>query len=266
VSAVCGPGQYPDDTFQFASSRSARLPRDASPAEKIRLAVTLRNEWLAFGLSTDPADRPAAEAAVTRLYTMAGASPPAFEWAPSPLAALHAVQAARSRYPAIETRLLLTDRPGRRMPVAARLASLESSLRSRLDARIRRAEVAWPDSSGDSTGTVSMYRPEDAVLSGISDRSIVVITVGQSLYGTLTDAVAAPLRAALAQAIGKAAEDDQLKAAGGGPGTAARPTAPAISRMRETGPSTSSTSEAPRRRPPKRGHACRPYGWPSPVR
>jgi hypothetical protein len=216
VSAVYGPGQYPDDTFQFASSRSARLPRDASPAEKIRLAVTLRNEWLAFGLSTDPADRPTAEAAVTRLYAMAGASPPAFEWAPSPLAALHAVQAVRSRYPAIETRLLPTDQPRREMPVAARLASLESSLRSRLDARIRRAEVTWPGSPGDSTSTVvSMYRPEDAVLSGISDRSIVVVTVGQSLHGTLTDAVAAPLRAALAQAIGQAPGHDQLKAAGG---------------------------------------------------
>lgn len=210
-----GPGHYPDDTFQFASSQSVRLPRDASPVEKIRLAVTLRNEWLAFGLSTEPADRPAAESAVTKLYAMAGAPPPAFEWVPSPLAALHAVQAARSRYPAIETRRLLTDQPWREMPVAARLASLESSLRSRLDARIRRAAVVWPGSPRASTGTVSMYRPEDAVLSGISDRSIVVVTTGQSLRGTLTDAVVAPLRAALAQAIGKAADEDQLKPAGG---------------------------------------------------
>lgn len=144
---------------------------------------------------------------------MAGARPPAFEWVPSPLAALHAVQAARSGYPVIETRCLRTGQPWREMPVAARLASLETSLRSRLDARIGRAAVAWPSSPG--TGTVSMYRPEDAVLSGISDRSIVVVTVGQSLRGTLTDAVAVPLRAALARAIGKAADDDQLKAAGG---------------------------------------------------
>jgi hypothetical protein len=144
---------------------------------------------------------------------MAGVAPPAFEWTSSPLAALHAVQAARSRYPAIETRYLLTDQPGQEMPVAARLASLETSLRSRLDARIRRAAVTWPGSPG--TGTISMYRPEDAVLSGISDRSIVVVTVGQSLRGTLTDAVVAPLRAALARVIGKAADDDQLRAAGG---------------------------------------------------
>jgi hypothetical protein len=99
-------------------------------------------------------------------------------------------------------------------PLAARLASLQSSLCSRLDARIRRAAVAWPSSRGASDGTVSMYGPEDAVMSGISDRSVVVVTAGQSLRGTLTDAVVAPLRAALAQAIGTDAGEDQLAAAG----------------------------------------------------
>jgi hypothetical protein len=157
VSAVRGPGRYPDDTFQFASCQSSRLPRDASPVEKIRLAVSLRNEWLAVGLSTEPADRPAAEAAVVRLYDIVGAAPPAFEWVASPLAALEAVRAARSRYPAIQPpRQLVSQRRGQ-WPLAARLASLGSSLLSRLDARIRRAAVAWPDSWGASTGTVSMY-------------------------------------------------------------------------------------------------------------
>ena len=55
-----GPGHYPDDSFQFVSFQSARLPRNANPMEKIRLAVALRDEWLAVGLSTESADRPAA--------------------------------------------------------------------------------------------------------------------------------------------------------------------------------------------------------------
>jgi hypothetical protein len=214
VSAVRDPAHCPDDTFQFASSRLIPLQRDADPVEKIQLAVALRNEWLAVGLSTEPADRPAAEAAIGRLYEMAGAAPPAFEWVASPLAALHAVQAARSRYPAIETRFV-ADQSWRERPVAARLASLETGLRSRLDTRIRRAAVAWPSAWRADSGTVWMYCPEDAVLSGISDRSIVVVTVGQSLRGTLTDSVVAPLRAALARAIGKAADDDRLTSAGG---------------------------------------------------
>jgi hypothetical protein len=214
VSAVRSPGQYPDDTFQFANSRSVRLPRDASPVDKIRLAVTLRNEWLAVGLSTEPASRPAAEAAVCRLYEMAGAPPPAFEWVASPLAALRAVQANRSRYHAVQPLRQLVGRCVGQWPVAARLASLESSLRSRLDARVRRAAVAWPG-WGAGTGTLSMYGPEDAVLSGISDRSVVVVTAGQSLRGTLAGALVAPLRAALAQAVGKDAGQDQLDPAGG---------------------------------------------------
>ena len=215
MSAARGPGEHPDDTFQYATSRSVRLPRDASPVEKIRLAVTLRNEWLAVGLSTEPADRPAAEAAVGRLYELAGARPPAFEWAVSPLAALRAVQAARSRYPAIRSPRRLVSRRTGQWPLTARLAVLESGLRSRLDARIRRAAVAWPTMPGDGTGTVSIYDPEDAVLSGISDRSVVVVTAGQSLRGTLTGAVVAPLRAALGQAIGRDASEDQPGPAGG---------------------------------------------------
>ena len=215
MSAVRGPGHDPDDTFQFAPSPSVRLPRDASPAEKIRLAVALRNEWLAVGLSTAPANRPIAEAAVGRLYEMAGAPPPAFEWAASPLAALEAVLAARSRYPAIQPPRSLVLQHVRQWPVAARLASLGSSLRSRLDARIRRAEDGWADWRAGHTGAVSLYGPEDAIASGVSDRSVVVATVGQSLRWTLADAVAAPLRAALAQAVGQAAEDDELNPAGG---------------------------------------------------
>jgi hypothetical protein len=216
VSAVRGPGDDPVDTFQFATSPSVRLPRDASPVEKIRLAVALRNEWLAVGLSAAPASRPTAEAAVSRLYEMAVAPPPAFEWVASPLAALGAVQAARSRYPAIQPPRALVRQRIRQWPVAARLASLETSLRSRLDARIRRADGDSPYSRAGNSGTVLMYGPEDAILSGISDRSVMVATVGQSLRWTLADAVVAPLRAALTQAVGQAVEEgDELNPGGG---------------------------------------------------
>lgn len=40
-------------------------------------------------LSTSPADRPAAEAALSGLYEEAGFAPPRFHWVPSPFAALH---------------------------------------------------------------------------------------------------------------------------------------------------------------------------------
>ncbi|MEV6279362.1 DUF6745 domain-containing protein [Nocardia sp. NPDC051832] len=54
-----------------------------------RHAATIREEWLGVALSTMPADRPAAEAAISELYRLIGLRPPRFRWVSSPFAALH---------------------------------------------------------------------------------------------------------------------------------------------------------------------------------
>ncbi|MBF6175955.1 DUF6745 domain-containing protein [Nocardia blacklockiae] len=54
-----------------------------------REAAHIRRERLRWLLSTTPADRPAAEAAIRELYRLAGLSPPRFRWASSPFTALH---------------------------------------------------------------------------------------------------------------------------------------------------------------------------------
>ncbi|HKD99349.1 MAG TPA: hypothetical protein VKB69_17365, partial [Micromonosporaceae bacterium] len=51
-------------------------------------AAEIRDEWLAAGLSTAPADRPAAERAIARLYGRHGRPRPRFEWVDSPAKAL----------------------------------------------------------------------------------------------------------------------------------------------------------------------------------
>ncbi|NDU76256.1 hypothetical protein GWI34_27040 [Actinomadura sp. DSM 109109] len=56
-----------------------------------REAAAVRAEWLGHLLSTAPADRPAAEAAISELYRLIGLDPPRFHWVPSPLAALETV-------------------------------------------------------------------------------------------------------------------------------------------------------------------------------
>ncbi|MFB4302597.1 DUF6745 domain-containing protein [Actinomadura sp. NTSP31] len=56
-----------------------------------REAAAVREEWLGRALSVRPADRPAAEAAVSGLYRLAGFDPPRFHWVPSPLAAFETV-------------------------------------------------------------------------------------------------------------------------------------------------------------------------------
>ncbi|MEV7008852.1 DUF6745 domain-containing protein [Streptosporangium sp. NPDC051022] len=56
-----------------------------------REAAEIREEWLGLALSTLPADRPAAEAAISGLYHLIGLGPPRFHWVASPLAALETV-------------------------------------------------------------------------------------------------------------------------------------------------------------------------------
>lgn len=64
-----------------------------TPEQKALLPV-IRDEWIAIGSSTEPANRPAAEAGVRLAYEIAGLTPPtAFVWRRSPLEG--ATEAAR---------------------------------------------------------------------------------------------------------------------------------------------------------------------------
>ncbi|GII29210.1 hypothetical protein Pmi06nite_26520 [Planotetraspora mira] len=56
-----------------------------------REAAEIREEWLGRALSTLPADRTAAEAAISGLYRLIGLDPPRFHWVSSPVAALTTV-------------------------------------------------------------------------------------------------------------------------------------------------------------------------------
>jgi len=57
-----------------------------TPQQEAEL-VGFRSEWLGYGLSTERADRPRAQAAVTRMYELIGKKPPAFLWFDSPMSA-----------------------------------------------------------------------------------------------------------------------------------------------------------------------------------
>lgn len=74
---MSGPGARP--------AASSRNPPERD-LERLRQAITIRDNWLGYGLSTDPADRPAAEVAITELYR-AGSGGPRFIWVESPGAA-----------------------------------------------------------------------------------------------------------------------------------------------------------------------------------
>jgi uncharacterized protein DUF6745 len=81
--------------------------------------------WLDHALCTEPADRPAAEAAITRLYAELNAPPPAFVWVGSPAAAAAVVPPSPP---------LFSDGP---RPFETRMATLVSDLRDKLPPGIR---------------------------------------------------------------------------------------------------------------------------------
>ncbi|WP_093257971.1 DUF6745 domain-containing protein [Thermostaphylospora chromogena] len=96
-----------------------------------REAAAIRREWLGHLLSTRPADRPAAEAAISELYLLIGLDPPRFHWVSSPAAALLTVP-PRRRLRATEVLERLDE-----WPVPARLSRLLGELRGKVDRRMR---------------------------------------------------------------------------------------------------------------------------------
>jgi len=65
----------------------ARQTLTALTSDQLALLPVIRDKWLALGLSTAPADRPAAEAAIRRAYRRAGLDEPALTiWLASPMA------------------------------------------------------------------------------------------------------------------------------------------------------------------------------------
>ncbi|MGH3394491.1 MAG: DUF6745 domain-containing protein [Streptosporangiaceae bacterium] len=144
----------------------------------------MRDDWLRAGLSTQPADTATAEAVVTELYRLLGQPKPAFEWVPSPAAALR-TGASRPGFRPGRLGGRRAPATGRDWPTAARLASLLSDLRGRLDDRIGQAQQAvWRRTD------FSLPRPP-------SPGEILDAAVHDSLAGTLRDAICAPLRISL---------------------------------------------------------------------
>jgi hypothetical protein len=160
-------------------------PTPPDPARALDLwwqAVDLRTEWLGHALRTAPADRAAAEDAITGLYALLGAPPPAFVWVPSPSAGAQLVPPGPQP---------VSDGP---WPLESRLASAVSALRDRLDHRVR-AGRRW-------TARPAPPDPAAALRRGSDLRLIVEAGVYGALNRAVRDAVAGPTRAAVADRLG----------------------------------------------------------------
>ncbi|WP_433182076.1 DUF6745 domain-containing protein [Actinoallomurus sp. CA-150999] len=101
-----------------------------------REAAEIREEWLGRLLSTSPADRPAAEAAISELYRLIGLDPPRFHWVSSPVAALTTVP------PGVRPRRCEAIENLPEWPVPSLIKQVRGRLRRDLDERFR-----WTDRS-----------------------------------------------------------------------------------------------------------------------
>lgn len=153
-----------------------------------RQATEIRDEWLGWALSTRPADRAAAEAAISQLYRLIGHDEPQFLWVDSPAAAMPVIPAPprlrAGTTPAAETR----------RPVAAKLADLMTALRGNLDDRTGRpwARIPWRREVWRDL----RLEPDLA--------DLVETAVRDSLRDTVRDSICTPLRLALETIAGHA--------------------------------------------------------------
>ncbi|MFI7438643.1 DUF6745 domain-containing protein [Nonomuraea indica] len=95
-----------------------------------REAAAIREEWLGRASSTRPADRPAAEAAITGLYTLIGEAPPRFHWVSSPATAVATLPPGVRPRPSQAVEHLPS------WPLPPRLKAVTDELRRDLDASL----------------------------------------------------------------------------------------------------------------------------------
>lgn len=180
-----------------ARKRGVGYPRDPSVAlGHWRQAAELRAGWLRHGLSCSPAERQAAQSAITELYALAGAPPPRFVWATSPAAAVELLAGRAEAFIDISSSRWEDTAF---LPIAIRLAGLQGELRHRLEKATNSSldpRWSWSGSSAQARD-----QPEEALRSGVRLSEVLDVGVLDPLRLSLRDGVAVPLRAALPKAV-----------------------------------------------------------------
>jgi hypothetical protein len=121
-----------------------------------------RTEWLGSGLSTAPADRPAAEQAITGMYRLIKEKPPQYFWADSPAGALMATAVLSKKHPTLVPQLDSSLRASLRH-------SLDSSLAGSLDSSFYvRLRDSLDSSLAGSLGTAVAGVVHDSLYGGVS--------------------------------------------------------------------------------------------------
>ncbi|MRH86474.1 hypothetical protein GFY24_03140 [Nocardia sp. SYP-A9097] len=156
-------------------------------------ACRLRDDWLRVGLSPEPADRDAAEYAVTELYRLVGALPPEFVWAPSPTAAVAMLRSDPNGPPGFV--YPPTNIPFRNWPFPQRLSGAKYSMRTRLTALTGYEPESWNTRSRITEQEWATKTPRELLAAGATVRRIIDSMVHRPLQESLRDNLYHPMRA-----------------------------------------------------------------------
>jgi hypothetical protein len=159
-------------------------------------AVDIRQEWLGHALRTDPADRPTAERALSRIYARIGRPVPRFHWVDSPHAALPYLDGL----PTIDDLYQVIRRPGSvSPPLASDLAMAASGLRGALSASVDRGDPELaPARPPKSKEPWPKLPPRDALAAGTPLNVVLHRSVHGALHRSVATGFRQPIHAALA--------------------------------------------------------------------
>ncbi|GAB1644456.1 DUF6745 domain-containing protein [Krasilnikovia sp. MM14-A1259] len=172
---------------------------DPSSADLWRKATGIRQEWLDHGLSTQPADRSAAERSLTAIYARLLRPQPRFAWVDSPAEALPLI-AGLPTLDALHD-WIREPRPPGTPPLASDLAMTSAQLRGALSAGVSHTD---PELSAVRRGKTREPWPDlpplDALRLGVPLGVTLHRAVRGALHRTLVHGFALPVRSALADA------------------------------------------------------------------
>ena len=168
-----------------------------NPGQLWHTAVKIRQEWLAHGLSTRPADRAGAERGLTAIYARISRPQPRFEWVDSPHKALPRT-AGLPTHDQLH-RWIRDPLPAGSPPLASDLAAAVSRLRSALGEGVAHPD---PDQSPARSGKNKQPWPElpplRALAEGVPLGVVLHQGVRRALDRSLAEGFYLPVRAALA--------------------------------------------------------------------
>jgi hypothetical protein len=170
--------------------------RSATAHDLWRDVPKIRQEWLSHGLSTQPADRSAAEHSLTAIYARLSRPRPAFVWVASPAEALELVVGR----PTLQQLYAWIRDPRMRgkPPLASDLAMAVSQLRGRLSAAVSHTD---PELSPTRKGKTNQPWPElpplQALDTGVPLGVVLHQGIHTALYRSLTRGFRQPIHQAL---------------------------------------------------------------------